>query len=113
MNLTGEDYDAAQGQHRQGFRNLDISQVFFGLEPLFPFGLISHRCECTRLWAAGKLPALPPPLSFNVVYGLGTDKPAFLLKEVNHGLLRAPHRKGLLWLSIALKSYSALKRLTS
>src|SRR6266851_5256043 len=108
MNLAGEDHDAAQGQHREGFRNLDISQVFFRLEPLFPFGLFSHRCECTRLWAAKKQPALPPPPSFNVVYGLGSDKAAFLSKKVNHFLGARHIRKELLWLSIALKSYSVL-----
>jgi len=43
MNLTGEDYDAAQGQHRDNFGNLDLAQVLFRLEALFPFGLFTHR----------------------------------------------------------------------
>ncbi len=43
MNLTGEDYDAAQRQDRQDLRNLGLAQVLFNLEALFPFRFICHR----------------------------------------------------------------------
>ena len=43
MNLAGEDHDAAQWQHRQQLRNLDLAQIVVDFEPLFPFWLVCHR----------------------------------------------------------------------
>jgi len=43
MNLTGENHDAAQRQHRQDLGNLGLAQILFNLETFFPFGLICHR----------------------------------------------------------------------
>src|ERR1017187_5919792 len=43
MNLTRENHDAAQRQHRQDLGNLGLAQILFNLEAFFPFGFICHR----------------------------------------------------------------------